>query len=437
MIRVFCLIVSGLFLAGPAFAEINVQKVTSEGGIHAWLVQEPSIPIVAFEVAFRGGTSLDTPEKQGATNLMVGLLEEGTGDLDAAGFLRRSEELAAHFTFDASRDQVTVTAEVLRENVGVSMDLFKQAISAPAFNQVAFDRVQGQVLSILRSNSTDPQYIASDTLNRLAYPDHPYGRNGEGTLESVSALTPADMRAAHAMAMAKDRMFVTVVGDISAEELGPMLDQVLGDLPEKGAPLPEKTGFAATGGITVVNFDTPQSVAIWAHQGIERDDPDFFAAYVMNHILGGGSFSSRLTQEVREKRGLTYGVYSYLAPYDLTSVAGGSVASANDRIADAVRVIQEEWQKMATEGATEAELDAAKKYLTGAYPLRFDGNSRIASILSGMQVTGLPVDYIKTRNQNVEAVTLEDVKRVAARILQADAMRFVIVGQPEKLTSTE
>ncbi len=437
MIRIICIAVAGWFLSQPALAEIEIQEVTSEGGIRAWLVEEPSIPIVAFEVGFRGGTSLDSLEKQGATNLMVGLLEEGTGDMDAAAFLRRTEELAAHFSFDASRDQLTVTAEVLRENVGRGLDLFKQAITAPAFNQVAFERVQGQVLSILRSNSTDPQQIATETLNALAYFDHPYGRSSEGTLATIAALTPADMRAAHAAVMAKDRMFVAVVGDISAEELGPLLDQVLGDLPATGAPLPEKTKFAATGGITIVDFDTPQSVAIWAHQGIDRDDPDFFAAYVMNHILGGGSFSSRLTQEVREKRGLTYGIYSYLAPYDLASVAGGSVASANDRIAEAIAVTKAEWQKMATQGASAAELEAAKKYLTGAYPLRFDGNSRIASTLSGMQITGLPIDYIATRNQNVDAVTLADVKRVAAYLLQPDAMRFVVVGKPVGLDATD
>lgn len=437
MIRFLAVFVFVLWNAFPALAGITIQQVTSEGGIKAWLVQEPSIPIIAMEVSFRGGTSLDAPAKLGATNLMAGLLEEGTGDMDAAAFLRRTEELAARFTFDAGRDSVTVTAQVLRENSGRALNLFKQAITKPAFNDVAFARVQSQVISILQSNSTDPNEIAYSKMDEIGFGNHPYGRPGEGTIETVSALKPADIRLAHAAAMARDRMFVSVVGDISAQELGPMLDEVLGDLPETGSPLPEKTTFSATGGTTVVDFDTPQSVAIWAQPGIERDDPDFFAAYVMNHILGGGSFSSRLTEEVREKRGLTYGVYSYLAPYDLAPIFGGTVASANDRIGQAIDVIRAEWKKMAEQGVTAAELEAAKKFLTGDYPLRFDGNSRIASILTGMQITDLPVDYIATRNQQVEAVTLEDVKRVAGYLLQPENLRFVVVGKPAGVEATD
>lgn len=437
MIRILAIFAFVIWQALPASAGINIQQVTSDGGIKAWLVQEPSIPIIAMEVSFRGGTSLDPPDKLGATNLMAGLLEEGTGEMDAAAFLRRTEELAARFSFDADRDTVTVTAQVLRENSGRALHLFKQAITNPAFNDVAFARVQGQVISILQSNSTDPNEIAYRKMDEIGFGDHPYGRPGEGTIESVSVLTPADMKTIHAATMAKDRMFVSVVGDISAEELGPLLDEVLGDLPETGAPLPPKTSFAATGGTTVVEFDTPQSVAIWAQPGMDRDDPDFFAAYVMNHILGGGSFSSRLTEEVREKRGLTYGVYSYLAPFDLASIVGGTVASANGRIGEAIDVIRAEWKKMAEGGATEEELAAAKKYLTGAYPLRFDGNSRIAGILTGMQMTGLPVDYIATRNQQIEAVTLADVKRVAGYLLQPDNLRFVVVGKPAGIESTD
>lgn len=437
MTRILAIVAFLVWQALPASAVIAIQEVTSDGGIKAWLVQEPSIPIIAMEVSFRGGTSLDPADKLGATNLMAGLLEEGTGDMDAAAFLRRTEELAARFSFDASRDSVTVTAQVLRENSGRALHLFKQAITAPAFNDVAFARVQGQVISILQSNATDPNEIAYRKMDEIGFADHPYGRPGEGTVDSVSALTPADMKAIHAATMTKDRMFVSVVGDISAEELGPLLDEVLGDLPDTGAPLPPKTSFAATGGTTVVEFDTPQSVAIWAQPGIDRDDPDFFAAYVMNHILGGGSFSSRLTEEVREKRGLTYGVFSYLAPYDLASIVGGSVASANDRVGQAIDVIRTEWTKMAEAGATAEELAAAKKYLTGAYPLRFDGNSRIAGILTGMQMTDLPIDYIATRNQQIEAVTLADVKRVAGYLLQPDNLRFVVVGKPAGVESTD
>jgi len=186
----------------------------------------------------------------------------------------------------------------------------------------------------------------------------------------------------------------------------------------------------------VIDYDTPQSVALFAQPGIDRDDDDFFAAYLMNNILGGGSFESRLMTEVREKRGLTYGVYSYLMSKELANVYMGSVASANDRIAEAIQVIRDEWTRMATDGVTEKELQDAKTYLTGAYPLRFDGNAQIAGILTGMQLQGLPIDYITTRNDKVNAVTLEVANRVARELLDPERLRFVVVGKPEGLEAS-
>jgi len=236
--------------------------------------------------------------------------------------------------------------------------------------------------------------------------------------------------------MARDRVYVGAVGDITADELGAIIDDLLGALPETGAPLPQDVDVGLPGGKTVVPFNTPQSVAVFGHEGIERDDPDFFAAFVMNQVLGAGGFGSRLMEEVREKRGLTYGVNSYLAPKDHAELMLGQVASSNDRIAEAIEVIRDEWAKLAAEGVTEQELEDAKKYLTGAYPLRFDGNSTIANILAGMQMDDLPIDYADTRNDKVNAVTLDDIKRVAARLMRPEALHFVVVGQPEGIEST-
>ncbi len=435
--RVLFAIILWTLSAVFASAETDIKEITTKGGIKVWLVEETSIPFIALEVQFKGGTSLDAQDKAGATYLMTGLLEEGSGDMDATDFSRATEELAASFGYDAGRDTVSISAQILTENQSQSLALLKQALMQPTFNQTAFDRVKKQVISIVKSSQTDPNDIAGRTIRTLAYPDHPYSQPREGTVETVEMLTVEDIQAAYQAAFAKDRMYVSVVGDITAAELGPLLDDLLGDLPDKGPALPQKTAFSAPGGLTVVDFDTPQTVAIWAHSGIDRGDPEFFAAYLLNHIMGGSGFTARLTQEVREKRGLTYGVYSYLAPYDYVSIVGGSVSSSNDRIKTAIDVIQDEWRKMADIGVTEAELIAAKKYLTGAYPLRFDGNGRIAGLLVGMQRQGLPIDYPKTRNDTINAVTLEQVNSVAKWLLKPDAMRFVVVGKPEGLVSTD
>lgn len=420
----------------PARADVDIKSVTSPGGITAWLVEEPSIPFVALELRFRGGASLDAPGKRGAINLMTALLEEGSADLDARGYGRATEELATSFGFDTSHDSVAVSARFLTENRDASINLLRDALQDPRFDDEAVERVRGQVLSIIQSDLKDPDDIASLTMNQIAYGDHPYATSLNGTLESVGELTRDDLIEAHAAVFARDRLYVGVVGDITPEELGPLLDKLLLDLPEKGAPMPPRVEVDIPAGITVVDFPTPQSVAQFAQRGMKQSDPDFFAATILNQVLGGGSFESRLMNEVREKRGLTYGVYSYLAPRDLGEVYMGSVSSANDRIAQAIEVIQAEWEKAALDGVTPDELRDAKTYITGAYPLRFDGNATIANILVGMQMIDLPIDYIATRNEKVEAVTLEDVQRVAAELLDPENLHFVVVGQPAGLQST-
>ncbi|WP_170762877.1 M16 family metallopeptidase [Ruegeria lacuscaerulensis] len=435
MKRIFATLVA-FVIALPAWAEIEIEEVTSPGGITAWLVEDHSIPFTALELRFRGGTSLDEPGKRGAINLMSGLIEEGAGDMDARTYARELEALAASFRYNASDDSVSISTQFLTENREEVIDLLRTTIHEPRFDQDAVDRVKAQVLSGLRSDQTDPNDIAGRSFAQMAYGDHPYGSEGKGTIESVSALTRDDVITAYDNVFAKDRLYVGAVGDITPEELGALLDTLLADLPETGKPIPGRADVNIPGGVSVVEFDTPQSVALFGHAGIDRDDPDFFAAYILNHILGGGGFESRLMQEVREKRGLTYGVGTYLVPKDLASVYLGSVSSANDRIADAVEVIRDEWARAATEGVTQKELDDAKTYLTGAYPLRFDGNGQIAGIMVGMQMENLPIDYIATRNDKVNAVTLDEVNRVASELLDPEGLHFTVVGKPEGLETT-
>ncbi|MBT3141841.1 insulinase family protein [Phaeobacter gallaeciensis] len=423
-------------LALPAWAEVEIQDVTSPKGIKAWLVEEHSIPFTALELRFRGGTSLDAPGKRGAINLMTGLIEEGAGDLDARAYARKLESLAASFGYDVGDDTLSISARFLTENRDEVIDLLRTTLLEPRFDQDAVDRVRAQVISSLKSNAKDPNSIASKSVREMIYGDHPYATDGQGTIESVSALTRDDIVDAHAGVLVRDQLYVGAVGDITAEELGALLDELLADLPETGRAIPSKADLNLTGGVTVVDFDTPQSQVLFSQGGIDRDDEDFFAAYVMNHILGGGSFESRLMEEVRVKRGLTYGVYSYLLPKDLASLYMGSVASGNDRVAEAIEVIQEEWAKVASNGVTAEELKDAQTYLTGAYPLRFDGNGQIAGIMVGMQMQDLPIDYIATRNDKVNAVTLEDIKRVAGELLNPDQLHFTVVGKPVGLETT-
>jgi zinc protease len=422
-----------LALALPARAEIAITEVVSPGGIRAWLVEDRSIPFVAVELQFRGGTALDAPGKRGAVNLMTALLEEGTGEMDAQAFARARDSLAAEFRFRASGDAVGVSARMLTENRDAAVDLLAGALAAPRLDPDAVERVRGQVLAGLRSDARDPEVKADLAFRAGAFGGHPYGSSGDGTEESVAALTRDDLLAAHRATLARDRLYVSAAGDISPDELGVMIDRLVAGLPATGAPLPPRAEWGLAGGTTVVDFPSPQSVVLFGHAGIKRSDPDFFAAFILNEVLGGGRFSARLMTEVRDRRGLTYGIGTDLVPLDLAEYVAGQFAASNDKVAEAIEVVRAEWARIAAQGISAEELARTKTYLTGAYPLRFDGNGTIARILVGLQMEGLPIDYVATRNAKVEAVTAGDVARVAARLYRAEDLHFVVVGQPAGL----
>ncbi|WP_198590189.1 M16 family metallopeptidase [Paracoccus zhejiangensis] len=420
-------------LALPAQA-IEIQNVTSPAGIKAWLVEDHSIPFTAISLDFRGGASLEAPGKRGAINLMTATLEEGAGPMDSTAFAQELEALGARLNFDVSDDELSINLSALTEHRDESAELLRLALTQPRFDADAVERVRAQVQAIIRSEATEPQSIAAKEMAHQAWGDHPYGSSVNGTQKSLAALTQQDLIAAKNRVLARDRVVVGAAGDITPEELGVLLDTILGGLPETGtAPLPEPASLQLTPGVTVVDWDSPQTIVTFSGPGLPIDDPDYFAATVANHIMGGGGFSSRMMDEIREKRGLTYGIGTGLATGIYGQTWAGGMASANEKVAEGVDLIRQEWGRMA-EGVTDKELTDAKTYLTGEYALRFDGNGKIAGILAGMQLIGLPIDYVNTRNGMVEAVTKEDVQRVAERLLKSDDLRFVLVGRPVGVT---
>lgn len=423
--------------AAPGWAQVEVAEVTSPGGIPVWLVEDSTLPFVAVEILFPGGASLDPEGAEGATPLMAGMLGLGAGDLDEQGFAAEVEAVAARLSFDAGGDAVTVSARFLTEFTDETVELLRLALNEPRFDEGAFERSRARAVSSVRSGQRNPNTLAFQELGRQAWGDHPYARPVDGTEESLAALTREALAAAHSRALVRDRVYVAAVGDIGPEELGALIDALLGDLPLAEAPLPGPAEVQLSGGVTVVPFDGPQSVIAFAQPGIDRDDPDFFAAFLMNEVLGGGRFGTRLMREVRERRGLTYGIGSYLASAQFGDSLQGRVSTSNSQVGEVIEAVRGEWARMAAEGISETELEAVQTFLTGAYPLRFDGNASIARILVGMQMQGLERDYIRTRNDKVRAVTLQDVRDAAARLLDPQALHFVVVGRPEGLEDAE
>ena len=423
---------SPLAWSGTAQAQVEITEITSPGGIDAWLVQETALPFVALELVFPGGTSLDPEGAEGAASLMASMLGQGAGDLDTQGFAVASEEIAASFDFDANADAITVSARFLTEVQDDAVDLLRLALTEPRFDPADFRRAQARAISSARSGQRNPGTLAGQRLAELAWGDHPYGRPGGGTEQSFAELTPEHLRDAHARGLARDRVHVAAVGDIDPDTLGALLDRLLGDLPEASADLPGRAELQFDGGVEVVPFNAPQAVVAFGHPAIDREDPDFFAAFVMSEVLGGGRFGTRLMRALREERGLTYGVGAWMGNRAFGDMIQGRFATSPDRVGEAIEVVRAEWARMAAEGLSEAELTSIQTFLIGAYPLRFDGNARIASILAGMQLQGFGPDYIAERNDLVAAVTLEEVRALSARLLDPDALQFVVVG-PEGL----
>ena len=429
MIRALVLAAS-LVLPLTAKAEIDITPVTTPSGLTAWLVQEPSIPFVAIDLVFVGGSVLDAPEKLGATYLMTGLLEEGAGDMDAQAFATRSEELAARLGFEAGRDTITVSARFLTEDADAVIDHLRTALTAPRFDADAIERVRAQLQAQLRRDALNPNSIASAAFAQAAFGDHPYGRPSDGTPETVAALTRDDLIAAHQAAITRDRVFIGAAGDIAPDALAALLDKLFDGIPTATTPLPERVAFQAAPGEQVIDFDNPQSVVAFGHRGIPRDHPDFMAAFVLQEVFGGGRFGTRLMTSLREERGLTYGVGTGLASGAYGDSFQGRVSTDNANVPQVVELLRAEWARVAESGLSADELTRVQTYLTGAYPLRFDGNGAIASILSSMQFQGFDIDYVNRRNDLVRALTLEDVNRVARDLFHPDELVFIIVGRP-------
>ena len=424
--------VAGMLAAAPLPAHATtVERIVSPGGIVAWLVREPSVPLIALDFAFRGGATQDPIDKAGVATMTAALLDEGAGDIDSRTFHERVEAKAIEIGFSATRDYMAGSLRTLTENQDEAAELLRLALTAPRFDAADVERIREQLLSGLRRASTSPNDMASQRWWATAFPDHPYGRPVRGSLKSVPAITADELKTFTRNIFARDALKVGIVGNIDAAAAGKLIDRVFGGLPAAGGLLPVAAAIPqGLGQKIAIDLDVPQSVLMIGGAGIARKDPDFIAAFVLNHILGGSAFSSRLYKEVREVRGLAYSVYSAVMPLDHAALFMSGTATRADRTGQTLEVIQAEIDKFASSGPTEDELVKAKSFLTGSYALRFDTSSKIAEQLVQIQLDDLGIDYIDKRNGLIDAVTMKDVKRVAKRLLEG-GMLVMVVGRPQ------
>jgi len=417
--------------SGPAYA-MKIQTIKSPGGIEAWLVEEHSVPMMAMRFAFDGGSSQDPEGKEGVGNFLTAMLDEGAGDMTSREFQERMEDISMRMSYEDAKDAFYGNFETLTANRDAAAKLLQLALNKPRFDPDAVQRIRQQLLAALVYAERDPNKVAMEKWYATAFAGHPYGRPANGTEQTVGKnITREDLENYRKRVFAKDTLKVVAVGDIDAAQLGKLLDEVFGDLPAKADLIPVAKTNPVTGGRQeVIQMNVPQSVAVFGLGAMPRKDPDFIPAFVLNQILGGGGFASKLMEEVREKRGLAYSVYTYVYPYQDASIFAGAVATRNEAMGQSLDVIREEFKKMADKGPSQKDLDNAKSYLIGSYPLRFDTDAKIAAQLLGLRMDGFGPDYVDNRNAMIAAVTLDDLKRVAKRLLDNNNLIVTIVGKP-------
>lgn len=418
-------------LCGPAMAGPRIERVVSASGVEAWLVREPKIPMLALQAVWRGGASGDAPGQEGRASLATALLTEGAGPLDAEAFQSALRDGAISLGFGSDRDFVSLSIRTLTTQRERAFELLRLALTAPRFDGEPVARLKAQAETAARRARTSPGSLGNEKFMALAFPDHPYGRNTSPQLESLPRLQATDFRAFTDAVLARRNLHVAVVGDITAEELARLLDESFGKLPAEPAIVPTlKVTSQVAPKPVIVPFANPQSLVLFGAPGLVREDPDYYAASLLNYVLGGGGFNSRLMEEIREKRGLVYNVSTQLHPMQASGMVMGSLSTRNDQVAEALKLVRANLRQVATEGISSRELAEAKAYLTGSFPLRLGSNAAIAGMVSAMQVSGLGMDYIERYPQFIEAVTAADIKRVAARLFGDDRLLVVVVGQP-------
>lgn len=437
----FALLMGGLWSPCSALARerfLDIKEVKVPSGSSVWLVEDHRVPVVSVAFAFRGsGAAGDPKGKEGLAQLASNTLDEGAGDLDSQAFQKALRDLSVELSFSSSRDHFYGSLKTLTRHRDQAAELTALALTMPRFDSEAVERMRAANMSRIKSSLSDPDWMAARIMNSVAFDADPYARNSGGSINSLKKITPDDLREFAKSKLGTERLVVVIAGDIRESDVPAFVGALFKDLPageaNKGlGPVPVKGG----GEVTVFPADIPQTVLSVFQPGIRSSDPDYDAAVVMNFILGGSGFGSRLTEEIREKRGLTYGIYSDLLEMQRTQALTVSGSTENKNAAAVVDLLKAQWAKMRDNPVTDKELADAKAYLIGSMPLALTSTGAIAGLLLDARLRDLPLDYFDKKAEKIAAVTVQDVSRVSKKLLDPAALTVVMVGRPEGVKPT-
>jgi zinc protease len=426
-----------LVTSAPAWAGLPIQNWVHASGAKVYLIESPAIPMLDVQIQVDGGSRRDPAAQVGLASVTAGLLSGGVAASDGQAALDENQlseawvDLGAEFGAGASADRFSVSLRTLTQPdlLQGAVGLAARQLAAPAWPEKVWVRDRERMLASLKEAETQPGTLAGRTFGQAVYGNHPYGY--EVTAKTLSAITVADMQRFYRQHVSACRAQVSLVGAVDRAQADRIVGQLMAALKPNGCEPLSEVGQVAplTAGVDKrLPFAAAQAQVLIGQPGMRRDDPDHFAAFVGNYILGGGGFVSRLTNEVREKRGLSYSVYSGFSPGLHAGAFQIGLATRPDQAAEAVKVAQDVLRQFVAEGPTEAELQAAKEYLVNSFALRIDSNRKLIGNLANMAWHGLPLDYLDTWTERVKAVSVADIQRTFQRVLQPDRMVTVVIG---------
>lgn len=412
---------------------IPVQELKTKSGIDVWFVEDHSVPVLSVQFLFKNvGAAYESEDKQGLARLVSNTLDEGAGPYNGQEFQKQLSDHSISLSFSSSRDHFSGGLKTLTRYQDKAFALTKLALTQPRFEEEAIDRMRAANIARIKSSLGKPSWSAARLFNDVLYGDHPYAKNSGGTISSLNSLTAEDLRSYVTTMLTKDRLKVSVTGDITAEILLKAIDEMFAELPEKNADAPALVADFTwpTNGISALfHMDgVPQSKIIMALPSVRLDDPRYYTMKLLSTILGGSGFGSRLMEEIREKHGLTYGIYSYMSEGQAAQMLQIDASSQNETVAELLSRTVDELLKISTEGVSEDELKARRDYLIGSMPLQLTSTDKISALMQFLQTQDLPSDYFDTRAAKLNAVKAADIQKLAQDFLKAGKAITIVAG---------
>ena len=408
------------------------KNLKTNSGIEFWFVEDKSIPIVSVSFSFKGGSSIDTKNKNGISNLMTSLLDEGTRNLTSKQFKNEMKMKGMKLSFSTQKDKIDGVFQIISSQAKQGFDLFYEAVNHPSFNDADIERVKRQVISSIKIDESNLSTLASNKFNQNFFKDHVFSKNIKGSESSLKNITKLDLVDHHKKSLVRNNLIIGVAGNINVNQIKKYIELVFGELVENQQIFSIQKFNSLSVGEKIFEMKTPQSSVLFGHPGLERNNENFFALRIANYILGGGGFQSRLYKNIREKKGLVYSIYSYLLSYENDGVIVGGFQTRNISVFETINNVKHEWKKIHSRGITKKELDNAKAYFNGSFTRNFTSTLSIARLLQVVQYYELGADYFIKREKIINSLNLELVNKVISDYFSNDKLFFMIVGEPEK-----